>query len=88
MLHVNGIHLVNLSFCGCDAIASSGTHAQQLLRRRWFPATHIDPQTVCTFGLLEQAHLLMLQSSVSLYDYYLTLARLTDNSGSLGTDVS
>jgi hypothetical protein len=51
----------------------------QLLRERWFPATLACPQTVFTFDCLETFHELTLQGKTSLYDYYHTLLRRSDN---------
>jgi hypothetical protein len=51
----------------------------QLLRERWFPATLARPQTVFTFDCLETFHELTLQGKTSLYDYYHTLLRRSDN---------
>ena len=48
----------------------------------------IDPQTACTFSLLESAQILSLQSKLSLYDYYLSIERLTDATGTSGVNVS
>ena len=86
VVHTNGIHLIDLVFCGCSQAADYGTRVQQLLRRRLFPARTTDPQTACTFSLLKSAQLLSLQSKLSLYDYYLTIEQLTDMTGT--TDVN
>ena len=87
IVHTNGIHLVNLAFCGCSEIGHHGTRVQQLLRRRLFPATTLDPQTACTFALLKSAQLLSLQSKLSLFDYYLCIESLTDATGTMGVNV-
>jgi hypothetical protein len=88
VIHTNGIHLVDLAFCGCTEVGNHGTRVQQLLRRRLFPATTLDPQTACTFSLLKSAQLLSLQSKLSLYDYYLSIERLTDATGTSNVNVS
>ena len=88
IIHTNGIHLVNLAYCGCTEAGKHGTRVQQLLRRRLFPATTLDPQTACTFSLLKSAQLLSLQSKLSLYDYYICLERLTDATGTADVNVS
>ena len=59
-------------------IAHHGDRVQQLLQRRLFPATTTDPQTASTFALLESAHVLSVQSKLSLYDLYMSLEILTD----------
>ena len=48
----------------------------------------LDPQTACTFLLLEAAQLLSLQSKLSLYDYYIHLEQLTDATGTTNVNVS
>jgi hypothetical protein len=83
VVHTNGIHAVDLAFCGCNEMSEHGTQAQQLLRRRLFPATSTDPQTACTFALLKSAQLLSLQSKLSLYDYYISIEQLTDATGTV-----
>jgi hypothetical protein len=79
---------MNLAFCGCSEVGRHGTQVQQLLRRRLFPATTLDPQTACTFSLLESAQLLSLQSKLSLYDYYICIEKLTDATGTADVNVS
>lgn len=78
VLHVNGVHVINLVFCCCTRIGEHGSRVQQLLRRRLLPATTQDPNTACTFQLLSAAHVLSVQSKLSLYDYYLSIEQLTD----------
>ncbi|KAJ6469546.1 hypothetical protein C8R47DRAFT_989403, partial [Mycena vitilis] len=80
-LHVNGIHTVNVDFCGCEFAADAGEPHIQLLRGGWFPATHDRPQTCATLEVLEQFHQLTLQSKVTMYDFYIVLERLTNNAG-------
>ncbi|KAF8418379.1 hypothetical protein L210DRAFT_3511087 [Boletus edulis BED1] len=78
MINVNGIHEVNLDFCGCE---SAQSHYKQLLRSRWFPATTCDPRTAATFAVLKLFHLLSLDSKASAYEFYSSLSCLTDNLG-------
>ena len=78
VLHTNGIHQIDIWFCGCDLAALHGDRVQQLLWRRLFPATSTDPQTGSTFALLEYAHVLSVQSKLSLYDFYLSIEIITD----------
>ncbi|KAJ8495283.1 hypothetical protein ONZ45_g12926 [Pleurotus djamor] len=77
VLHVNGLHTVNVDFCNCHCRIS---RPYQLLRERWFPATVKLPATCATFELLRHFHGLSLCSKISAYEYYLNLERLTDNS--------
>ena len=78
VLHTNGIHQIDVWFCGCDLATRHGDRVQQLLWRRLFPATSTDPQTASTFALLEYAHVLSVQSKLSLYDFYLSIEIITD----------
>lgn len=76
LLDVDGIHDLAVDFCGCSHIQ---THAVQLLRLRWWPATTINPKTAATFWLLEWFHVLGNQSKVSAYEYFTSLTHRTDN---------
>ncbi|KAJ2989457.1 hypothetical protein NUW54_g8777 [Trametes sanguinea] len=78
VLDVFGIHEVAVDFCSCEKVQP---HTIQLLRARWYPATSIDPKTAATFRLLENFHLLSTQSKISGYEFYISLARATDNIG-------
>lgn len=80
ILHVNGIHTMNVKFCTC-ARPTPPPRRVQLLQARLFPATVVQPQTCATFEVLRHAHLLTLQSKISAHNYYSTLERLTDNAG-------
>ncbi|EIW84336.1 hypothetical protein CONPUDRAFT_120104 [Coniophora puteana RWD-64-598 SS2] len=76
VVHVNGIHQVGVDYCDCESITGE---MEQLLRARWFPATVDEPKTAATFEVLEQFHILSLESKSSSYEFYQSLARLTDN---------
>lgn len=78
VIHVNGVHHVNVTFCGCERRIS---HRQQLLRSDWYPSTVYQPQTACTRRVLEHFHVLTLSSKVSALEYYKSLECLTDNTG-------
>ena len=78
VVDTTGIHVVSVDFCGCE---QSTTHFQQLLRFAWFPATSSWPKTVATFRVLEQFHMISLESKISVYEYYNSLAKLVDNTG-------
>ncbi|KAH0826244.1 hypothetical protein J3R83DRAFT_5708 [Lanmaoa asiatica] len=78
ILDTNGIHSVALRFCGCEI---ADTPVQQLLRCRLFPVSTQQPRTAATFSLLEEFHLLSLESKLSTYQYYNSLARRIDNTG-------
>ena len=81
VVHSNGIHQLNVLFCGCNFTAFHGDRIQQLMRRRLFPATTTDPQTGASFSLLDSVHTLSVQSKLSLYDFYISLETLTDATG-------
>ncbi|TFK78942.1 hypothetical protein K466DRAFT_506453, partial [Polyporus arcularius HHB13444] len=78
IMDLHGIHEVGLDFCACARAAPA---TSQLLRHRLYPATSTDPRTAATFRLLETFHLLSAQSKVSAFEFYSTLARRTDNTG-------
>ncbi|KAK7015057.1 hypothetical protein R3P38DRAFT_2787170 [Favolaschia claudopus] len=80
VVHHNGIHVVDLDFCGCDS-ATRAEEYIQLLRAGWYPSTDERPQTAVTFAALDTYHLLTLQAKMTAYDYYTVLERLTDNTG-------
>ncbi|RXW12053.1 hypothetical protein EST38_g13799, partial [Candolleomyces aberdarensis] len=73
------IHPVGLDFCGCGR--SSKGQVEQLLERRLYPATVVNPKTAATFRVLETFELLQYESKLSTYEYYQTISRLTDNTG-------
>jgi hypothetical protein len=78
LIDTNGIHTIGLDFCGCE---TAQTRTKQLLRAAWFLATTVDPRTAATFRILEQYHLLSFESKASGYEFYQSIARLTDNTG-------
>lgn len=75
--HTNGWHRIRVCYCGC----SNTPKPHQLLRASLYPATTVSPKTVFTIDFLNTFHLLTLQGKLSLYDYYETVLRLTDNMG-------
>ncbi|RDX40319.1 hypothetical protein OH76DRAFT_1459536 [Lentinus brumalis] len=81
VIDVNGRHLVAVNFCGCDNAGKAGNVVEQLLRFDLWPATDCEPNTVFTFQMLEHYHVQSLQGKMSMYDYYASLERLTDNTG-------
>ncbi|KAJ6473046.1 hypothetical protein C8R45DRAFT_1103639 [Mycena sanguinolenta] len=80
-LPINGIHEVQVDFCGCERAQDAGPPEIQLLRVGWFPATHERPQTCATLTVLEKFHQDTLQSKMTMYDFYGVLEKLTDNTG-------
>lgn len=81
VIHTNGIHPATINYCGCDRLAEAGNHRQQLLRFRLFPATDQEPMTCATFAVLETVHMQTVQSKCGVYDLYMALEGLTDNTG-------
>lgn len=73
------IHEVGLDFCGCGMTAKS--QPVQLLERRLYPATTFIPKTAATFRALETFELLQYEAKVSVFEFYQTIVRLTDNTG-------
>ncbi|KAF9505610.1 hypothetical protein BS47DRAFT_1433238 [Hydnum rufescens UP504] len=61
IIHTNGIHRVDVVFCGCGAAVHP---QQQLLRCGWYPATIHQPQMCATFVIFNHFHLQMLQSKL------------------------
>ncbi|KAG2110013.1 hypothetical protein DEU56DRAFT_874489 [Suillus clintonianus] len=78
VLDINGVHNIPLHFCECQTAQSCTT---QLLRMCWFPATTLDPKTTTTFRLLHHFHILSFESKASTFEYWQTLACLTNNTG-------
>ncbi|PPQ76891.1 hypothetical protein CVT26_000661 [Gymnopilus dilepis] len=78
VLHTNGIHEVAIQYCGCNrAIA---IHLQ-LLRRRLYPSSQINPKNCVSFDLLRLLHHLALATKASTYDFYRGLEKSTDGVG-------
>ncbi|KAJ7734861.1 hypothetical protein B0H16DRAFT_1664965 [Mycena metata] len=78
VLDNNGIHEINIDFCGC---LGAPCQVAQLLNVGWYPATSKDPQTVATLSLLRRFHTLNLQARLPAYDFYNSLALLRNGSG-------
>ncbi|KAF8058561.1 hypothetical protein FPV67DRAFT_1565454 [Lyophyllum atratum] len=78
VIHDNGVHFVNLFFCGCDPKYEP---FQQLLDVAWFPATPLEPQTSATFAVLRLFHTVNLQGKIAGYDFYKSILQLTDATG-------
>ncbi|KAF9504389.1 hypothetical protein BS47DRAFT_1374397 [Hydnum rufescens UP504] len=78
VIHVNGLHYVNIQLCSCPLAPHP---RQQLMRHQWFPATVHQPQTCATFQVLRHFHLLSFQSKISTIHFYNALERETENAG-------
>ncbi|KAJ8701131.1 hypothetical protein PTI98_002092 [Pleurotus ostreatus] len=79
----HGIISINLDYCACLSAADTSI---QLLRSRLFPATTIEPRTAATFDVLRLFQLLTFGSKVSGFEFYHSLARLTNNLGQILPD--
>lgn len=78
VLHTNGIHSVNIQYCGCSRAIPQHL---QLLRRRLYPGSQITVKTCATFSLLRQFHKLAWTTKASTYDFYRALEKSTCNTG-------
>ncbi|KAJ7045336.1 hypothetical protein C8F04DRAFT_940077 [Mycena alexandri] len=81
VLDVGAVHVVNISYCGCTQAFKRGPLRTQLLRGRWYPATHEFPRTAATFDCLDFFLAKTLQAKTTMYDFYTALERLTDGTG-------
>ncbi|KAJ7715471.1 hypothetical protein B0H16DRAFT_1741912 [Mycena metata] len=80
VLDTNAIHEVALDFCGCE---TAQPHNIQLLRARWYPSTGKNPRTAATFTVLRRFHLMTLESKCSGKEFYTSIARGSDNTGTV-----
>lgn len=81
VMHDNAIHEVAVDFCRCTRAAAAGAPDIQLLRAGWYPASETRPQTCMTLVALDKFHMETLQAKTTMYDFYSTLEKLSDNSG-------
>jgi hypothetical protein len=72
------IHEVGLDFCSCTKAKPCDI---QLLRARLYPATGKNPRTAATFGMVQRFDLEALESKCSNREFYNSLSRATDNTG-------
>ncbi|RDX40145.1 hypothetical protein OH76DRAFT_1423890 [Lentinus brumalis] len=87
VVDITGIHEVDVRFCECMCPNTRKYEREwvQVFRRGWFPATTHKPATAFTLRLLEAFHETNFQGKISLYDYWRSLERITDNSGTRPT---
>lgn len=85
ILDINGVHEVNLDFCGCT---TQKLHYLQVLRFGWFPATVGIPRTAVTLRLLKFFQILSFESKSTVFEFHQMLQRLSDNTGMLPKKVS
>lgn len=86
IIDISGIHTIQVAFCDC--LEPCISRRTQLLRIRWWPATIDRPQTVTTLRCLDTFLQLSLQSKLNMYDFYLAIVHLTDNTDTRSLKVS
>lgn len=80
IIATNGVHEIKIRWCTCSrSLGKASEHWVQLMRMRWFPASHARPKTAVTFDCLDLFHKLTLQGKLTGYDYYQSLLHLTNN---------
>jgi hypothetical protein len=82
------VHNIEAQFCGCYGSVGGSPNRIQLLRSGLLSPTHVRPISAFTFDVLETFHLLTLQGKTNAYDFYLTLAHKSDNTGLVDVNVS
>jgi hypothetical protein len=80
---LNGVHELNVDFCGCRQPGGEAALERrlQLLRACWWPATVLSPNTCTTFQLLRLFQILNCLGKLSAYDFLRGLERCTNNDG-------
>lgn len=78
VFNLSGAYPVNANYCNYNPIQPLDWRVQ-LLRKQWFLAMFLHPQTVFTFDLLKTFHKLTLQAKTNPYDFYHTIIWKTDN---------
>jgi hypothetical protein len=76
---------VGLDYCNCSTAQSKHV---QLLRMRLYPATGTNPRSAATFSALRRFAHMTFESKCSGYEFYNSLARETNNTGSDPSRVS
>ncbi|VDC00040.1 unnamed protein product [Peniophora sp. CBMAI 1063] len=79
VVHTNGIHEVDVRFCGCST--ELVPVRDQLMSVHWFPATAEKPRMAATFDVLEQFDANCGAGKQNAYDFYRALEHLTDGAG-------
>ncbi|KAJ6462735.1 hypothetical protein C8R47DRAFT_992910 [Mycena vitilis] len=79
---INGVHEINVDFCGC--LRPDGTPVPrniQLLRACWWPGTVLAPKTCATFRVLRLFHIMNCLGKLSAYDFIRSLEMCTNHNG-------
>ncbi|KAG6809300.1 hypothetical protein H0H92_000769 [Tricholoma furcatifolium] len=79
VIDTSGIHEIGLDFCGCGQF--NQLHMVQLLLHHLYPATTTNPKSAVTFRALETYEMLSYSSKISCFEFYQSLSRLSDNTG-------
>lgn len=79
VLHINGVHVIDVAFCGC--MDSEPEQRNQMISDSWWPATPENPKTALTFSLLRFAHALNCNGRVPTWDIWRSLYELTEQYG-------
>ena len=79
VIDINAIHRVSLAFCNCE---DAQQRYIQLLRGGLYPATVLEPKTAATLHVLKHFQMLSFMSKVSAFEFYYSIGRQTDNTGS------
>ena len=85
IIDTNGIHKVCVDFCGCEKAKSQYV---QVLRFGWFPATVNFPKTATTQRALKMFDILSCESKCLILEFWNTISRLYDNTGTEDVIVS
>jgi len=88
VVHSSGIHILSIQFCGCHHLSSASHPHIQLLHTSWFPSSIHCPHSAFTLDVLASFHLLTLQGKTSAYNFYLSIAHKTDNTGVINIKVN
>ncbi|KAK7025437.1 hypothetical protein VNI00_015965 [Paramarasmius palmivorus] len=78
IIHSNGIHLINVYFCGCP---DAPDHVTQLMEVGWWPTSSIDPQSAATNQVLRLFHIMNLRGHIPPTDFYSSLELSVDGTG-------
>lgn len=85
VLHINGIHSINVDFCGCDGVPAPH---EQLLEVGWWPSTPLKPQSAASMAVLWSFHILNLQGQIAPTDFYRALEQMMVGNGLSDVPVS
>ncbi|KAJ7041706.1 hypothetical protein C8F04DRAFT_1176799 [Mycena alexandri] len=80
LLDLGYIHELSVDFCGCEK--RHGTPRwTEVIRKRWYPATHDTPRTAATFNYLDFFVIQTHQAKTTMFDFYTATARATCGTG-------